>query len=62
MIVNRNYGSNFEKAKTAIEEGGGRDELADDYREHPSETSSRAEGRPESIRVDEEKRASAEIA
>ncbi|KAI0753891.1 MFS general substrate transporter [Irpex lacteus] len=62
IIGPENYGSNFEKAKTAIEEGGGRDELADDYREHPSETSSRAEGRPESIRVDEEKRASAEIA
>ena len=55
--VCRNYASNFEKAKTAIEEGGGRDELAEDYQ---GQNSSSETSRPASIRVDEEKRSSDE--
>jgi hypothetical protein len=30
LNVHRNHGSHFEKAKTAFEEGGGRDELVED--------------------------------
>ncbi|KAI0087910.1 MFS general substrate transporter [Irpex rosettiformis] len=59
LIGPENYASNFEKAKTAIEEGGGRDELAEPYQGQPSETSLSAE-RPASIRVEDEKRASME--
>ena len=33
FILHRNHGSHFENAKTAFEEGGGRDELADPPKE-----------------------------
>lgn len=49
-MLSRNYGSHFERAKTAIEEGGGRDELAEGYENQESDDS-----RPESIRAEDEK-------
>ncbi|KAI0695981.1 MFS general substrate transporter, partial [Cytidiella melzeri] len=54
IIGPENYGSHFEKAKTAIEEGGGRDEMAEDFQERgdTSETSS-SNVRPGSIRVED---------
>lgn len=55
MLWRRNHGSHFEKHKTAIEEGGGRDEVAEEERESDS-------SRPDSIRIDDEKRASTEKA
>ena len=48
----RNHSSHFEKHKTAIEEGGGRDEVIEDEVQDTS--------RPDSIRVEDEKRASSE--
>jgi MFS transporter, SHS family, lactate transporter len=52
----RSHASHFEKAKTAIEEGGGRDELAEDYQNQQSETGST--DRPGSVRIEDEKRSS----
>ena len=53
----RNYGSHFEKSKTAFEEGGGRDEIAEPTPHNGSHESSR----PDSIRVEDEKRASGDV-
>ncbi len=52
IIGPENYGSHFEKHKTAFEEGGGRDELEDE--ESPSAS------RPNSVRVMDEKRSTPE--
>ncbi|TFK81741.1 MFS general substrate transporter [Polyporus arcularius HHB13444] len=53
IIGPENYGSHFEKHKTAFEEGGGRDEL-EDGEESPSAS------RPNSVRVMDEKRSTPE--
>lgn len=47
IIGPENYGSHFEKHKTAFEEGGGSDELEDEVREVGS--------RPTSLQVDEKR-------
>ncbi|KAM5539486.1 hypothetical protein V8D89_006938 [Ganoderma adspersum] len=47
IIGPENYGSHFEKHKTAFEEGGGRDELEDEVRQVGS--------RPTSVQVDEKR-------
>ncbi|PIL22781.1 MFS general substrate transporter [Ganoderma sinense ZZ0214-1] len=47
IVGPENYGSHFEKHKTAFEEGGGSDELEDDMREVGS--------RPTSVQVDEKR-------
>jgi MFS transporter, SHS family, lactate transporter len=54
----RNHGSHFEKHKTAIEEGGGRDEIAVEEEPREQEDTSR----PDSIRIEDEKRASSDAA
>ena len=64
IIGPENFGSHFEKAKTAFEEGGGRDELgegADHDHEHAAKTHDAESGsRPTSVRVMDEKRATPE--
>ncbi|GJE88848.1 MFS general substrate transporter [Phanerochaete sordida] len=56
IIGPENHGSHFEKHKTAIEEGGGRDEIAED----DDDAERRSESRPDSIRVEDEKRSTDE--
>ena len=56
IIGPENYGSHFEKHKTAFEEGGGRDELEDEGVEGGSSQNSR----PTSVQVVDEKRSSPE--
>ena len=62
VIGPENYGSHFEKHKTAFEEGGGRDEEADDGTSGGPETRERGEdgSRPTSVQVMDEKRATPE--
>ncbi|KAI0629743.1 carboxylic acid transporter [Trametes polyzona] len=58
IIGPENYGSHFEKSKTAFEEGGGRGDLAEENDEsHPS---SSAGSRPTSVRIMDEKRSTPE--
>lgn len=60
MTTCRNHSSHFEKHKTAIEEGGGRDEIAEDDELQPG--GAEPDSRPDSIRVEEEKRPPSETA
>lgn len=55
----RNYGSHFEKSKTAFEEGGGRGDLAENDESHPS---SNTGSRPTSLQIVDEKRSTPEPA
>ena len=59
IIGPENYGSHFEKHKTAFEEGGGRDELEDEGVEG-GEGGSSENSRPTSVQVVDEKRSSPE--
>lgn len=56
----RNHGSHFEKAKTAIEEGGGRGELAEDD-EIRRARGSGSDSRPTSVSVEDEKHGRADV-
>ena len=61
----RNHGSHFEKAKTAIEEGGGRDELAvvgAADGDGDADTDSNEIRERDSLRVEDEKRSTDEKA
>ena len=66
IIGPENYGSHFEKHKTAFEEGGGRDELEEDAHGDAhaggsgSGSGSMSESRPTSVRVMDEKRSTPE--
>ena len=62
IIGPENYGSHFEKHKTAFEEGGGRDELEEDAHAGASGSGSgsMSESRPTSVRVMDEKRSTPE--
>ena len=53
IVGPEHHGAHFEKHKTAIEEGGGSDEVVEEERD---------DSRPESIRVEDEKRASSDAA
>lgn len=55
---NRNYGSHFEKSKTAFEEGGGRGDIIED----DSQPSSNTGSRPTSVQIVDEKRSTPEPA
>lgn len=58
----RNHGSHFEKAKTAIEEGGGRGELAEDDEVHRARGSGSAgDSRPTSLSVEDEKHGKTDV-
>ena len=50
LMLYRNHGSHFENAKTAFEEGGGRDELA----EAPEISTERRDQHPEEKNVDDQ--------
>lgn len=58
IIGPENYGSHFEKHKTAFEEGAGRDELEDDV--EGANASPESGSRPTSVRVMDEKRSTPE--
>lgn len=59
IIGPENYGSHFEKSKTAFEEGGGRGDLAENDESHPS---SNTGSRPTSLQIVDEKRSTPEPA
>ncbi|EKM51726.1 uncharacterized protein PHACADRAFT_127559 [Phanerochaete carnosa HHB-10118-sp] len=62
IIGPENHGSHFEKHKTAIEEGGGSDEVIEDEADDEAKDKARNSPRPDSIRVEDEKRSSSDAA